>query len=69
MPRISSAVLVHTHDFGSLFEALIHLRMSGSGAEEAASQAADNEWGPGASDIHCSLLSRAADEPMERGFP
>jgi ribonuclease HI len=36
------------------------------GAEEAASQAVDNEWGPGASDIYGSLLSRAADEPMER---
>jgi ribonuclease HI len=36
------------------------------GAEEAAAQAVDNEWGPGASDIYGSLLSQATDEPGER---
>jgi len=36
------------------------------GAEEAAAQAADNDWGPGASDIYGSLLSQATDEPAER---
>ena len=35
------------------------------GAEEAAAQAVDNEWGPGASDIYGSLLSQATDEPGE----
>ena len=30
MSRISSAVLVHTNGFGSLFQALIHRRMSAS---------------------------------------
>ena len=35
------------------------------GAEEAAAQAVDNEWGPAAGDIHRSLLSQATDEPGE----
>ena len=35
------------------------------GAEEAAAQAVDNEWGPGASDIYGSLLSQATDERGE----
>jgi ribonuclease HI len=40
--------------------------LASHGAEEAAAQAADSDWGPGASEIYGSFVSRSMDEPRVR---